>query len=1097
MKSWLLLISCFFLSGSLTLLAQDVRVAPGNGSRQAVAPVAQNSPKPEVASLAAERLGFYRPAKSEKPQTYLPDYWDGWIYCRAKAGARLQTFDRADDPLRYYEDPYSLVAPKLKALYEAAGAVSVQRASRLPELSDWHVVRFENYAETGALLDGLRAAPQIAEAELKPIMRKFNRPNDLRPEQWHLPKINAEGAWALTTGSSSVVVAVVDDAVRTTHQDLQPVLWRNTGEIPGNNRDDDGNGYIDDVNGFDLAGGDGNPNPPAWAAWFGTLYHGTHCAGIAVGGTNDGRGVASIGWNTRLMAVKCSPDNSFTGAIPFAFEGVEYAVAAGADVVSMSWGGAGYSSFFNNMLAAARDRGIVLVAAAGNDNTSARSYPAAYNSVISVGASDQSDRRADFSNYGNTIDLMAPGVNILSAYATGDNRYAYLSGTSMACPLVAGAAALLVGRNPGMSPEEVRQCLRSGADNIDWLNGGFAGQLGAGRLNAGSAVQCAAQSQAQPPQPNFSASETSGCAPLNVQFTDLSAGGATSWAWDVNGDGRDDYFTKNPAHTYASPGSYAVRLTVTNGAGARQKTLFGYINVVSSVSVAISPAYVEVCKGESVTLSASGAETYIWAQNFRTSTGPTLTFSPETNTIVTLEGRAGSCVGSTTAQVVVSGGPELTLDAYDANAGNNGRIDARATGGRAPYDFRLGSGAYSSNWRFFNLAAGTYTVWARDASGCETSETVVVNGGQAVCATPGFASTTETTETTARLAWGATSGAWGYRLERREAGGAWTAQTVFGTSYILTGLRAGADYEWRVSAYCSGGETSAPTATQYFTTPGGETICETPSVFFSEIGQNTLRVNWNAVAGAVSYQIYSRQPGGAWNYAVSSGTSFLLTGLTPDAVYEIAVRTDCGGSLSEYAENTVQTAAQDNQPAGCALPQTINLTVGYNMAIATWAEAPDADTYTLSWRKQGAPNWTSLRVAKTLTQYRIYNLQPFATYEFKMRTDCRSDASDWSQEYYFRPGGSNRDDLEGEAEIGFAAYPNPSSGAFMINYEGEGQAAVFELANATGQIVWRGEAPATQGPQTFRAEARELPAGVYLLRLRQGAETRTQKMILQ
>lgn len=353
------------------------------------------------------------------------------------------------------------------------------------ELDRTYEVEFSEPASIDALIIELELLSYIEYAEKKPLFKTSFIPNDVQGSQWGLTKINAVQAWDISRGNASVKIAVVDNAVSTLHEDLQANMYINTGEIAGNGIDDDLNGYIDDVSGYDVADGDGNPNPPVSAGPSAPFIHGTHCAGTAAASTDNGVGIASIGFNTTIIPVKCTPDNSSSqgNELPNAYDGVYYGIRAGADVISMSWGG-GFSTTGESIMSAASSLGIVLVAAAGNNDSSTPFYPAGYAQVISVGATDISDSKSSFSNYGTTIDVMAPGSGIYSTVSGNGSEYGSLSGTSMACPLVAGLCALVIDQNPSFTPAQVKTALQDGCDNIDALNPSYIGMMGAGRINA-------------------------------------------------------------------------------------------------------------------------------------------------------------------------------------------------------------------------------------------------------------------------------------------------------------------------------------------------------------------------------------------------------------------------------------------------------------------------------------------------------------------------------------------------------------------------------------------------------------------------------------
>jgi subtilisin family serine protease/subtilisin-like proprotein convertase family protein len=292
--------------------------------------------------------------------------------------------------------------------------------------------------------------------------------------------IGANAAWDVTTGNGSVIVAVIDTGVDYTHPDLAGNMWRNSGEIPGNGIDDDGNGYTDDVYGWDWANNDNNPMDDNG--------HGTHVAGIIGAIGNNGVGVSGVAWNVQIMALKFL-NSSGSGQLSNAIKALNYAVAMGAKVSNNSYSGGGYFQAFADAIAAAGRAGHIFVAAAGNNgqnNDVTPTYPASYNldNIIAVTATDRNDRLASFSNWGpRTVDIAAPGVQIYSTYKGGG--YLSMSGTSMAAPFVAGAVALLRDANPTWSYRQIIDRLLSTADPIPSLEGKM---VSGGRLNLARAL---------------------------------------------------------------------------------------------------------------------------------------------------------------------------------------------------------------------------------------------------------------------------------------------------------------------------------------------------------------------------------------------------------------------------------------------------------------------------------------------------------------------------------------------------------------------------------------------------------------------------------
>jgi thermitase len=333
----------------------------------------------------------------------------------------------------------------------------------------------------------------------------------LLTKQWGMNDIGVQNAWKINPGTGSMIVAVIDTGVDYTHEDLLPNMWRNTKEIPDNNIDDDNNGFVDDIVGWDFLSNDNKPYDLA-ATSLGDLLnggnpgHGTHCAGNVAARGNNGKGISGVAPNAQIMALRFIGNEGGTTAD--AVKAIHYAVDNGAKVLSNSWGSDGEDSddasenqALKDSIQYAADHDVLFVAAAGNstinnDTDDKRGYPASYENenIISVAAIDSADRLGSFSNYGATsVDIAAPGVKVFST--TVGSKYsdsvipllgANWDGTSMACPHVAGAAALYWSAHPEKTASEVKAAILNSAKAVASANGKV---LTNGKLNVEQLMQ--------------------------------------------------------------------------------------------------------------------------------------------------------------------------------------------------------------------------------------------------------------------------------------------------------------------------------------------------------------------------------------------------------------------------------------------------------------------------------------------------------------------------------------------------------------------------------------------------------------------------------
>jgi len=461
--------------------------------------------------------------------------------------------------VRELERPDGTLRMTTRELVERGRGAHPGRRGRVPadvpDLENVFVLELDPGADLLAALAGFSADPRVAyahpnfiyRADAEPLPVLPYLPNDRYvtqdgatwsegafqqdfPDLFGLRNLQAIEAWNTfdsdhsgdfdpgeTVPGEGVVVAVVDSGLDPSHPDIAANVWTNPGEIADNGIDDDGNGFVDDVSGWDFVNEDNSPADGAG--------HGTHVSGTIAALGDNAIGVIGVAPAARILPVKGLSDGGSGTDVQLA-NSVLYAVAMGADIINNSWGGPVDSPTIAAAFEAADAAGVLSIASAGNSNRDVLSAgPARLDTVMAVAATDHQDVRASFSNYGRRVEISAPGVAVLSlnAYA-GDNLisgwypervvdtdYLYLNGTSMSAPHVSGTAAVLMSRFPDESGRETRGRLRAGADPIDDLNPGFEGLLGSGRVNLD-------RSLAATPAPDLSlvAFERDGFAPGNL-----------------------------------------------------------------------------------------------------------------------------------------------------------------------------------------------------------------------------------------------------------------------------------------------------------------------------------------------------------------------------------------------------------------------------------------------------------------------------------------------------------------------------------------------------------------------------------------------------
>ncbi|MBD3232599.1 MAG: S8 family serine peptidase [candidate division Zixibacteria bacterium] len=411
---------------------------------------------------------------------------------------------------------FSTGIESLDLLCSQYGVVSIQPwyegkiPDNKPHLKDvverMYIAKTNELKDIKAVVSAFTRDNHLEYAELYDIPIPYYEPNDPSiNSQWFLGTVSAFEAWDIIRGeeTDTAIVGISDTGVYWEHPDLYPNLWLNDAEDINNNGqfdnypvneggdldywDDDDNGYEDDVIGYDLMYHDADPSEPS-------PIHGTHVAGCASEATDNGIGGAGVGFSARIMSAKGGDSNGNLYAV---YQAITYCAASGAHFCNCSWGSSYYNQGNQNVCTAAFNDGCLVIAAAGNESTSSPHYPSAYDNVFAVAATSQNNAKASFSNWGDWVDISAPGVSIYSTW--GPTGYASLGGTSMASPITSGAAALVQAQQPSRQPQDIIDILMATADSATLYaaNPNYEGELGAGLVDAYAALAASSEPNIQ------------------------------------------------------------------------------------------------------------------------------------------------------------------------------------------------------------------------------------------------------------------------------------------------------------------------------------------------------------------------------------------------------------------------------------------------------------------------------------------------------------------------------------------------------------------------------------------------------------------------
>jgi serine protease len=418
--------------------------------------------------------------KASPPVFKGAEYYPGTLVLRVKS--KFRTSCSADKiNLQKIQDAFSgISAFDLKRKFPHASVPEQAKNKYGKKLIDLTLIYEVKFSPVIKIEEAIRLIQNSGVVEYaEPLYVQFMdfTPNDpSASQQYQLSKINAYAAWDVWTGDTNVVIGIVDSGTDWDHPDLQANIKYNYAD-PIDGVDNDNDGFIDNYRGWDVSESDNDPMVVS-------STHGSHVSGCADAVTNNATGVAAPAYKCKFLPVKSTHDASAT-TIDNGWDGIVYAADHGCNVINCSWGRLGLPSAFEQSVIdyATDNKDVLVVAAAGNDGQEVFHYPSSYDKVISVGATTATDGKATFSNYNSTVDVCAPGDNILATIF--DNSYARLDGTSMASPIAAGCAAMIKSKFPDFNAYQVGEQLRSTSDYIYTVTGNsaYVGKLGKGRVN--------------------------------------------------------------------------------------------------------------------------------------------------------------------------------------------------------------------------------------------------------------------------------------------------------------------------------------------------------------------------------------------------------------------------------------------------------------------------------------------------------------------------------------------------------------------------------------------------------------------------------------
>ncbi|WP_372753597.1 fibronectin type III domain-containing protein [Labilibaculum sp.] len=813
---------------------------------------------------------------------------------------------------------------------------------------------YQNISEV-SVAEGLNATKQITGAkslyeENSPVTTALpSGTNDpLFVDQWHYENtgqnegtpgadISLLDAWTVETGNSSVIVAIEDGGIDFDHLDLAANMWVNPGEIAGNGIDDDNNGYIDDIYGYNFADDTG-------AIYVGD--HGTHVAGTVAAVSNNGIGVSGIaggsGNNDGVKLMSCNVFSASSGGFAEAFT---YAADNGAVISQNSWSYSfpyqydqavldGIDYFIANAGGenAVMDGGIVIFAA-GNDSSQSRYYPAYYSSVLAVAATNKNDVLSYYSNYGTWVDISAPGgelettnydpTAVLSTFP--DDTYGVFQGTSMACPHVSGVAALVVSKYAGnITPTELWTKLTTNADPIDDLNNSrYEGKLGSGRLNAYAALT----DDNLPSVPSGLTASNVTQSSFTIEWNAVST--ATSYDLQIREQDGDweSINTSEISYDYSGASAattYEFQVRANNEAGSSS------YSAIASVLTEAAPTAPDTPNNLMASNVTYNSFTISWdavtdADNYDLSVRPQGGDWTFINTIST-----------------------TTYDYTGLNAETTYEFQVRANNS-------IGSSDYSEIVSATTLAAPTAP------------------------AVPSNLQASNITYNSLSISWDAVTDAEDYDLNVRPVGGSWTLINLSTTTYDYSDLIAETTYEFQVRANNSIGS-SDYSGIVSATTLEAPTTPEAPSnIIASNITYNSFTISWDVVAEADDYDLDIREEGGDWSTISTGLISYDYSNAFASTSYEFRVRSNNEIGSGDYSSiGSLTTEAIPVPETPTSLMASNITTSSFNLS---WDGMEFAESYDIEIRELGG-NWELYTSSATSFEYTFATAE--TTYEYQV-----------------------------------------------------------------------------------------------------------------